>query len=190
MKQLNIGIDIDDTIANTFDYLMPYVAEFFKVDLEYLKANDISYTTLEGDMKERELEFAKAVYENVVLDIPLKDGVLEYLNRLKKDGHKLYFITYRTNEFYSDAYGITSKYLEKHNIPYDKLICIKDKATACKDNNIDLFIDDSINNCLNVSNEGIDVLLFNCKSNKHFDGLYKVYNWKEIYDYINSNCNL
>ena len=33
MKTLNIGIDIDDTIANTFNYLMPAVAEFYNMDL-------------------------------------------------------------------------------------------------------------------------------------------------------------
>lgn len=29
MKTFNIGIDVDDTITNTFDYLMPYIADFF-----------------------------------------------------------------------------------------------------------------------------------------------------------------
>lgn len=185
MKQLNIGIDIDDTITNTFDYLMPYVADFFNMELDYLKEYNISYTTLKDDMKEKELELARTVYDNVVLDAPLKEDAYEYLNKLKNDGHKLYFITARTNEVYKDAKGITTEYLNKHNIPYDEVICTRDKATACKENNIDLFIDDSINHCTKVNKEGIEVLLFNCKSNKHFDGFRKVYNWKEVLEYIN-----
>jgi len=56
---LRIGIDIDDTMADTFDYLMPYIAEFFNLDIKYLKNNNISYNTLPEKMKERELEFAK-----------------------------------------------------------------------------------------------------------------------------------
>lgn len=56
---MRIGIDIDDTMADTFDYLMPYIAEFFNLDIKYLKNNNISYNTLPEKMKERELEFAK-----------------------------------------------------------------------------------------------------------------------------------
>ena len=40
---LKIGIDIDDTMADTFDYLMPYISEFFNIDIQYLKDNNISY---------------------------------------------------------------------------------------------------------------------------------------------------
>ena len=65
MKTLNIGIDIDDTIANTFNYLMPAVAEFYNMDLDYLKENKISYTTLTPKMKEQELEFAKANFDKL-----------------------------------------------------------------------------------------------------------------------------
>ena len=36
---MKIGVDIDDTMADTFDYLMPYIAEFFKIDIKYLKDN-------------------------------------------------------------------------------------------------------------------------------------------------------
>ena len=43
---MKIGIDIDDTMADTFDYLMPYIAEFFDVDIKYLKDNNISYSNL------------------------------------------------------------------------------------------------------------------------------------------------
>ena len=39
---MKIGIDIDDTMTDTFDYLMPYIAEYFKVDINYLKDNNIS----------------------------------------------------------------------------------------------------------------------------------------------------
>ena len=43
---MKIGIDIDDTMADTFDFLMPYISEFFKIDLEYLKENNISYSNI------------------------------------------------------------------------------------------------------------------------------------------------
>ena len=30
---MNIGIDIDDTITETSEFLMPYVAEYFSIDI-------------------------------------------------------------------------------------------------------------------------------------------------------------
>lgn len=129
MKKLNIGIDIDDTITYTFDYLMPFLAEYFNLDLEYLKENNISYTSLPDDIKDREVEFGK--------------------------------------------------------IYYDDLFCTTDKVSICKEKNIDLFIDDSINNCTNISNIGIDVLLFDSKINKHCNDFRRVNNWEDVYNYIN-----
>ena len=40
---MKIAIDIDDTLTNTFEYLMPFVAEFYEKDLEELKNGGIAY---------------------------------------------------------------------------------------------------------------------------------------------------
>ena len=37
-----IGIDIDDTIMDTLEHLMPYLAEYFDANLEDLKKQNIS----------------------------------------------------------------------------------------------------------------------------------------------------
>ena len=80
---MNIGIDIDDTITETFDYLMPYVAEFFETDIEYLKRNNISYSNLPDEWKKREIDFAKKYYDKVVIGIPTKPHVCEYISKIK-----------------------------------------------------------------------------------------------------------
>lgn len=59
---MNIGIDIDDTIMDTFDYLMPFVAEYFNADLEELQKRNISYSTLPEAWQARELDFCKKYY--------------------------------------------------------------------------------------------------------------------------------
>ena len=46
----------------------------------------------------------------------------------------------------------------------------------CDKLNIDLFIDDHVNNCLEVKKVGIEVLLFNDK----YEGLNSVDNWLEV----------
>ena len=50
----------------------------------------------------------------------------------------------------------------------------------CDKLNIDLFIDDYINNCLEVKNRGIKVLLFNSK----YEGLDNVNSWLDVLKYV------
>jgi len=65
------------------------------------------------------------------------------------------------------------------------LICDFDKATVCKNEKINLFIDDSIANCNKVKELGIETILFNSKSNMNQEtDLYRVDNWKDIYENI------
>ena len=42
---MNIAIDIDDTLTDTFDYYIPFVAEFFGADADELRRKNISYNT-------------------------------------------------------------------------------------------------------------------------------------------------
>ena len=185
---MRIGIDIDDTMADTFDYLMPYIAEFFDLDIKYLKDNNISYSTLPNRMKKRELEFAKKYYDKVIPCTPFKPKVAEYIDKIKKLGHEIIIITARDKTLYIDEYQTTIKELKNNGINYDKLICDFDKAQVCIEENIDLFIDDSITNCNKVSQLGIETILFNSKSNiKDKSNLYRVDNWKEVYEKIKNH---
>ncbi len=182
---MKIGIDIDDTMADTFNYLMPYIAEFFEVDINYLKGNNISYSNLPEEMKKRELEFAKKYYDKVIPNTPFKLKVAEYIDKIKELGHEIIVITARDKTLYTDEYKATIKELENNNIHYDKLICNFDKAKVCKNEKIDLFIDDSIVNCKKVNELGIETILFNSKSNmKEVSNLDRVDNWKDIYERI------
>lgn len=184
MKQLTIGIDIDDTITNTFYHLMPAVAEFYNKDLEYLKENKISYTTLTPEMKEQELEFARTYFDKLIPSTPIKDGAAEYIRKIKKLGHKIIIITARCNMFYKDAYKTSSEYLNKHNVQYDELFCTFDKVGICKEQHVDIFIDDSIRQCDNVKSARIKPLLFASPINQDNQEHQLVYTWEDVYNYI------
>ena len=135
---MKIGIDIDDTMADTFDYVMPYIAEFFDVDIKYLKDKNISYSNLPKEMKER---VAKKYYDKVILNTPFKPKVAEYIDKIKALGHEIIVITARDKTLYTDEYKTTIEELKNNNIHYDNLICDFDKAKVCKNENIDLFIE-------------------------------------------------
>lgn len=182
---MKIGIDIDDTMADTFDYLMPYIAEFFDIDIKYLKDNNISYSNFPEEMKEREFEFAKKYYDKVIPSTPFKPKVAEYIYKIKKLGHEIIVITARDKMLYTDEYKTTIEELKNNNINYDKLICDFNKAKVCENEKVDLFIDDSIENCKRVSKLGIKTILFSSKGNmKDKTNLYRVDNWKDIYEKI------
>lgn len=182
---MKIGIDIDDTMADTFDYLMPHIAEFFNVDIKYLKDNNISYSNLPKEMKERELEFAKKYYDKVIPSTPFKFKVAEYIGKIKELGHEIIVIMARDKTLYTDEYKTTIEELKNNDIRYDKLICDFDKAKVCRIEKIDLFIDDSIENCNKVNELGIKTILFNSKGNiKDKTNLDRIDSWEEIYEKI------
>lgn len=182
MKPLRIAVDIDDTITDTFDYMMPYLAEFYHVDLEYLKKNNISTSNLTEGMREKQAEFMNTYFDMALLNVPIKTDVAFYLQKIKELGHKIFIITARSENMCKGAYQKTKQYLEKNQIPFDELINDYEKAKVCKEKNINIFIDDSAYYCEMVQNEGISVLLFNSKSNEDVTEFSRVYSWEEIYD--------
>ena len=185
---MRIGVDIDDTMADTFAYLMLYIAEFFNIDIKYLKDNNISYSNLPKGMKELEYEFAKKYYDIVIPNTPFKHKVSEYIDKIKDLGHEIIVITARNNMLYTDEYKTTIDELKRNNIHYNKLICDFNKVKVCKNEKIDLFIDDSIENCSKVSELGIETLLFNSKVNMNCKtNLCRIDNWEEIYEKISKN---
>ena len=58
---MNIAIDIDDTLTESFDYFLPYVAEYFDVDEETLRKQNISTVTCQKSGKRMKLDFAERI---------------------------------------------------------------------------------------------------------------------------------
>ena len=58
---MNIAIDIDDTLTESFAYFQPYVAEYFGAEPEKLRARNISYSNLPEPWKQDELGFCKPI---------------------------------------------------------------------------------------------------------------------------------
>ena len=60
------------------------------------------------------------------------------------------------------------------------------KAEICLKNNIDIMIEDSIETCINLINEGIETYTMNTRFNQNDLPLNRVSTWKEIYYKISS----
>ena len=181
---MNIGIDIDDTITKTWETLMPICVENFNITIDKLKTLPPYYGALKELISLEEYLEIMRKYEWLMQEIPLKENVKEILNKLKEEGNKIIFITARGNT-YSDPYKITKEYLDKLSIPYDKIIVnALEKGIVCKEEQIDLFIDDSIRNCKDVSQNGIEVLMMETYFNENEKEFIHMKDWNQIYEYI------
>ena len=79
------------------------------------------------------------------------------------------------------------EWLEENNIIFDKLIIdAQDKLEIARNENIDIFIDDSIRNCEMVSSGGIKTYLMSTEFNKYYinENVTRVSSWDEFYEYI------
>ncbi len=182
---MRIGIDIDDTITDTWECLIPHYSKVFNVSIEKLKNSLPYYSPFKEKMTLDEyFEKVIPIYDEYILSVKLKDNVQEVINKLHEQGHKIIFITNRGKE-QTHAYENTKKYLNNHQIKYDKLIIsANDKSIVCQNENIDVFIDNSIKHCNLVSKTKTDILMFETIYNKDLKEFKHVKNWNEIYEYI------
>lgn len=177
---MNIAVDIDDTLTDSFAYLQPFVAAYFGADAAELRRQGISYSNLPPAWRAQETAFGKACYDRVVPDIPFKPGAAAAIARLRALGHRIIIITGRTTDFYTDPYRTTAQQLKNGGIVYDALLCTLDKAAACLAQHIDVLIDDLPANCAAVQKVGIRAVLFDSPANRgQGDGLPRVSDWPQ-----------
>ena len=178
---MNIGIDIDDTITNTYETLIPMIAISYGMNMDKLLAKVPSYKQLRGTLPNYR-DFMHKNYNKMAKIVPLKVGAVDIINKLREQGHKIIFISARNNDEYSDPYQISYDYLTSNGIQFDKLIVnAPNKAKECVLENIDLFIDDSTMNCKAVKNKGIATLQMDTTFNRNSKELRRVNDWQEVY---------
>jgi len=189
---MRIGLDIDDTISNTNFVLMKYAykynAENGNRKLKKYNTNDFS-EVFGWDYDEVNAFFNK-YYLNALEEIEPKFNVKEVLNKLRQEGHKIIFITVRNDRECggdNEAYRLTEEWLKKYEIPYDELnVDVLDKKKFCKENNIEVFMDDSPKNVLAVKTLGIETFIAINYFNMNFsdDTIKKVYSMDDFYKKI------
>lgn len=177
---MRIGLDIDDTICDTLEFVLPYCCKYYGINYEEIKNKNYPVNYFIDNYGY--YDFAKKYYDKLIPYVPLKKDVVKYLNKLKKRGHQIIFITARSNKGLDNPYQITYDYLVKNNVPFDTLITgAKDKDEVCIEEEIEIYIDNDSNNCLAVSNKGITTYLMDKQKNKNFK---VVKSFKQIYKLI------
>ncbi len=172
---MKYGFDLDDTLADTASVINKYAIKF---DKEYLnrtgELKDINnsksyYYFAEGLNWNREniAKFFEIYYLEILREVKIKPFVKETINKLKKAKNEIYIITARRKRENEIVEKITKDWLKNNGILYDELyIAIKEKSKIVNHLKIDIFIDDSYENCIEVKrNTNAKVYMLNTKFN-------------------------
>ena len=191
-----IGIDIDDTTVVTVESMVKYGDKY---DTEVLnreakkdnlgRIKDRYYMkALYGWTEEEKFAFFDMYYKNVLEECYPLSNASEIINKLKQEGNEIIFITARlTNIKNCETENITKETFRKYNIPYDKLIMnVDDKLKFCKENDVEVFIEDSYETCKNLQENGIKAYLMTTKMNRNIvdEKIERVSSWNEVYEKI------
>lgn len=198
---MNIGIDIDDTISDTFEALLAYSQKYTIEDLKRESNIDINkdylnHLYIESASGWNDLEtknFWEKYYEDILKAVNIKNFASKVINNKRKNGDKIFLITARWDMPNFDTKKLTEDWLQENNVQYDKLFMnASDKVQLVKENNIDLFIDDSFNNCKQISeNTNAKVYMMTSLVNKNLGDkkIKRVFSWPEIDDLISKEEN-
>ncbi|MCL2354877.1 MAG: hypothetical protein FWC68_03205 [Oscillospiraceae bacterium] len=195
---MRIGIDIDGVLTNvhqfTIDYFTKYCVEnnieYTIGDCDYESATtfNVSNKTDEDFWYEHIFYYAK--------NQPARIFSSEVIKKLKKEGHEIYIITARWLSNKSDETGnkmrnAVENWLHNNDIKYDKLIFSKlkeygeRKIESCENTKIDLMIEDSPQNIIELS-AVCPIICFDNSYNQNVEGnnIYRCYSWYDIYKKI------
>lgn len=187
-----IGVDIDDTISNTYGIMTEYAQEY-TVDVlhrEPILRKDTDLTNhlyiqyLHSWEEGEDLKFLKLYYEKIISEVSPKTLVKKYLDKLHDEGNKIIVITARWKNDYFDVNAATEAWLKKHEIPYDELVTdVSDKLDTCREKGVDVFIDDSLFNCNKIASAGIRTFVMDTIINRGEENplVTRVYSWPHVY---------
>ena len=188
---MRFGVDIDDTIADTCEIICVYAYDYTmnvlkrEVKFNFCACSQHDYTKrIFGWTDEESDEFWNLYLDKIFLKVKPFTLCAEYLKKLKDEKNEIIFITARYGE---NVEKMTKEWLEKNNILYDKLIInAQNKGKIALDNKIDIFIDDSLQNCMEVSKVGVKSFLMNSRTNGDLETgkITRVYNWLDIYSRV------
>lgn len=192
---MNIGIDIDDTTVRLVNSMIKY-ADIYNEELGGngingqfgLIKNRYYLKALYGWDDETKGEFFNRYYKKVLEGCVMMENANTVINKLKDEGHSIYFITARmTTVPGCNTREITENTLKNANINYDELIInCPNKLEVCKEKSINIFIEDSFETCSILEENGIKTYLMSTPMNEKIDSgkIERVSKWDDIYEKI------
>lgn len=187
---MKIGIDLDGVVIDSETTFRTYEEIF---DIDTLKGNNLinreepKFQARYNWTEEQKQEFIKKYFLTVSKESNLMSGFIGVYNLLKKQGHEFVVITARggfVKEMKDDAIRV----LEENNIKFDKYYWkVDDKLEICKNENVDIMIDDDWKIIKKLADNHVKTLYFrdtNLVKLEETEYIKEVNNWGDIYRII------
>jgi len=184
MKILNICIDIDGTITDPY-YWLDEANKYFNKNVTTDQVTEYYiHKVMDIDIL-RYQEFYEKIKIEMHSNQELREDVKKALDKLSIL-HNIYFVTARDTSLTM----VTHSYLKNNELKYDELFLLGShyKVEKAKELDCNIFIEDSYENAIQLSKAGFKVLLMDTNYNRRKlnENIIRVYNWKEIYERINT----
>lgn len=200
---MKIAIDVDDCISNTaevdFATCYDYNKNLNGGRYKHLVNDYHNAPTIFGLTKEQDDDFYIKQRKICVEQDLIKPKVFanKFISQLLKDGHDVTILTSRGDMYWGNALEETKKWLDKYGIKYTRLVANSgSKGEYCKNNGIDLMIDDNLKYIKQCNDVGVQTITFDNNYNpKYYSSELQNYScplnhfascWNEVYDVINN----
>ncbi len=168
---MRIGIDIDDTLTDTKASIDKVIKKY---NINMKKRYNNKFTM-------EDINFIFGNYcDEIFSDAKIKKGAKEAISKLKNDGHELFIITARDNNYSNNTKKFTYNFIEENKLDITEIYFGQyKKSDLAKKLKINLMIDDNKNVCENMKKENIETILFGDK----------IKTWEEVLKYIERKSN-
>ena len=186
---MKIGIDIDGVLTDFEKWQLEVGSKFFiKYNKNIVNPNGYDSDDVFNVTKELDSEFWRDYLYDYAKNEPARKFAGEVIDKLKDKGYEIYIITARYLTDRNDDLGNNMRntvinWLKENNINYDKIIFSPDdKFEICKENNINIMIEDRVENINNIS-KIMPVVCFDAAYNKMCNGknIFRSYTWYDVY---------
>ena len=182
MKNLNICIDIDGTITDPY-YWLGYANNYFNLNIQESQVISYNISKVLNVEESDYLEFYEKFKFEIHTKQILRDKVKAIVNKLYKLNN-IYFVTARDKSLEL----VTFLYLLNNEISFDEVFILgtHNKVPKATELDCDIFIEDSYENALDLSNNGFKVILLDTNYNRLplNSNITRAYSWNEVLEII------
>jgi uncharacterized HAD superfamily protein len=202
-EPIRIGIDIDSTINKAHFFDIIHGREFCK-DMNFPAEENLNKCKVKemfGLTDELYNEYMRRYFPWNCKYNEVEVGAAEAIRILRRNGNQINIITARDENYYNEHQWYTGKmmvhdtkeWFARNQIPYDNIFFCPDKLKICKENEIDVMVDDDPENIIELSTNGIPVIIAGQSYNEYLAGEPNVWycrNWVEILDILTNHWKL
>ena len=174
---MKIGIDLDGVIVDTVSHVSRELTRHLGF---YISPDDVANRY--GEIEGVDEVFIQNGSEMLCCMAPFDDTV-RVINELANN-HEVYFISAR----YMIHYPATIEWLAKHCLPTENVLFTEgqSKADICKELGIEVFIEHSIRNAIQLAQAGIQVILYESEYNRDVadERFHRCASWAEVERYF------